>query len=84
MLNKQSYFNLINAANITSGLLEKNLVKSKSELEKFKDTFEGLPILIAADHKIFSFSKWLLSSVAAYLAYADCPGVVISAICSNT
>ncbi len=57
MLDKQSYFNLINAANITSGLLEKNLVKSESELGKFKDTLEGLPILIAADHKIFSFSK---------------------------
>lgn len=55
MLNKSSYFNLINAANVTSGILSKNFVKSEQEFLSFDCECNGLPILIEADETIFDF-----------------------------
>lgn len=55
MLNKSSYFSLINAANVSSGLMKQNHVKSQDDLTRFETGLEGLPILIAADPTVFDF-----------------------------
>ena len=57
MLSKSNNFNLINAANVKSGLLIKNFVRSVKELTTHNYELNGLPILIAADKTVFDFSK---------------------------
>ena len=57
MLSKSSNFNLINAANVASGLLKNNLVSNDKEFLAFDWQMKGLPVLIEADHNVFDFSS---------------------------
>jgi sulfate adenylyltransferase len=57
MLSKSSNFNLINAANVASGLLKENLILNENEFFAFDWQLKGLPILIEADHNVFDFSN---------------------------
>ena len=57
MLSSRKLFPLINAANVASGLLNKNLVREPEDLEKFIDFSSGIPILIPADSEVFLFRK---------------------------
>tara|TARA_B100000780_G_scaffold272008_1_gene233616 strand:+ start:711 stop:1685 length:975 start_codon:yes stop_codon:yes gene_type:complete len=57
MLTKSNYFNLINAANIASGLFENRYVNSIEKFEKFKNIDLGLPMLLQADRDVFNFSE---------------------------
>lgn len=56
-LNNRERFSLINVANIRSLLLCKNSVKSAEDFSKFADKTKGIPILIPADKKLFSFKQ---------------------------
>ena len=56
-LDRHQIFSLINVANVKSGLLSDNLVRSSDELKIFIEKTKGIPILIPADEKIFNFSK---------------------------
>jgi sulfate adenylyltransferase len=57
MLNNDANFSLINAANVLSGLLSENFVKSASDFEKFDCVLHGIPILIPADPNLFEFEN---------------------------
>jgi sulfate adenylyltransferase len=55
MLTKLDEINLINASNASDSFLDKNYVRSESEFDSFDISSFGLPLLVAADPKIFSF-----------------------------
>jgi sulfate adenylyltransferase len=55
MLTKLDEINLINASNALDDFLDKNYVRSETEFDKFDIKNFGLPLLVAADPKIFSF-----------------------------
>ena len=55
MLTKSNLFNLINAANIKSDLLENNLILNPADFSNFQKS-NGIPILISADEDVFEFS----------------------------
>ena len=55
MLKASQLRSLISAENISSGLLDKNFVRSKNEFDEFKDVSKGIPILIPADETLFEF-----------------------------
>ena len=55
MLNNESSFALINAANVLSGLLSDNFVGSVAEFDRFESCVHGIPILIPADSELFEF-----------------------------
>ena len=55
-MDKTHFFNLINAGNITSGLLSENFVRSHEDF-KLSYQFKRLPILIVADPAVFEFSS---------------------------
>jgi len=57
MLTKSNYFNLINAANIASGLFDSGCVTSIKQFQNFKNINLGLPILLQADRDVFDFSE---------------------------
>ena len=57
MLTKSNYFNLINAANIASGLFENRYVNSIKKFKEFENINLGLPILLQADRDVFDFSE---------------------------
>ena len=57
MLSSKKLFPLINAANVESGLLNKNLVREPNDLNKFTDFSNGIPILIPADSEVFLYRK---------------------------
>jgi len=57
MLTKSNYFNLINAANIASGLFENSYVDCIKKFKAFEKISLGLPILLQADRGIFDFSE---------------------------
>lgn len=57
MLSKSSNFNLINAANVASGLLKNNLVSNEKEFLAFDWQVKGLPVLIEADQNVFDFTS---------------------------
>ena len=48
---------MINAANIMSGLLSKNFVRSIDEFNHYEDPSQGIPILIPADDELFVFKN---------------------------
>ena len=56
-MDKTHFFNLINAANINSGLLSENFARSHEDFLNFPVNLKGLPILIAADPSVFEFSS---------------------------
>ena len=55
MLKASQLRSLISKENISSGLLDKNFVRSKNEFDEFKDVSKGIPILIPADETLFEF-----------------------------
>jgi sulfate adenylyltransferase len=55
VLTKYNSFNIINAANITSGLFKNEYITSNQQFEKFKARNLGLPILVQADQDVFDF-----------------------------
>ena len=55
MLTKLDEINLINASNASVDFLEKNFVRSAKEFEDFDINSAGLPLLVAADPRIFIF-----------------------------
>ena len=57
MLNSQEFFALINLANTQSGLLSENLVLSEEEFSSYCDIFKGVPILIPANDKLFTYDN---------------------------
>jgi sulfate adenylyltransferase len=57
LLNKVSHFNLINAANVKSGLFQDQIVTTADGLCKFQNKIYGLPILIPADELVFDFCE---------------------------
>jgi len=57
MLTKSNYFNLINAANIVSGIFPNSYVTSTERFETFVDLKLGLPILLEADRQVFDFEQ---------------------------
>ena len=57
MLTKLDEINLINASNASGDLLNKNFVRSELEFEDFNVNSLGLPLLVAADPKIFKFRQ---------------------------
>ena len=57
MLTKSNYFNLINAANIASGLFENRYVDCIEKFKAFENISLGLPILLQADRDVFDFSE---------------------------
>lgn len=57
VLNKTQTFNLIQVANIESGLLSKQRIVKNEEFDSFTRIDSGIPILIPADKTIFEFSK---------------------------
>ena len=57
MLNKHEFFDLINAANVSSRLLDGHLVKSIAEFEEYSALYSGIPILIPANQRVFEFSR---------------------------
>lgn len=56
-MDKTNFFNLINAGNISSGLLCENFVQSYEDFFNFPVNLKGLPILVAADPAVFEFSS---------------------------
>ena len=56
MLNKNDIFSLINAANAYSPFLQENYVNSRESFFKFSDKSRGIPILVPADKKLFTFN----------------------------
>ena len=56
-MNRSHFFNLINVANINSGLLTKNFVNSRKAFLEFPINLKGLPILISAQEEILEFSS---------------------------
>ena len=56
-MDKTHSFNLINAGNINSGLLNENFVQSYEDFCNFPINLIGLPILIPADPAVFEFSS---------------------------
>ena len=57
MLNKGQIFSLINLANIESGLLTRNAIRSADEFIAFSDIRKGIPILTPADPSLFNFNR---------------------------
>jgi sulfate adenylyltransferase len=57
MLKASQLRSLISVENISSGLLDKNFVRSKNEFDEFKDVSKGIPILIPADETLFEFDN---------------------------
>lgn len=55
MLTKLDEINLINAANTSDYFLAENFIRSESEFEGFDISSRGLPLLVAADPKVFTF-----------------------------
>ena len=55
MLTKLDEINLINAANTSDYFLTENFIRSESEFEDFDISSRGLPLLVAADPKVFTF-----------------------------
>ncbi len=56
LLSKNEIFSLINASNAYSPFLYENYVTSKEDYFKFSDKSKGIPILIPADRKLFTFT----------------------------
>ena len=57
MLTKLDEINLLNASNASDGFLNKNFVRSELEFEDFDINSRGLPLLVAADPKVFTFRQ---------------------------
>jgi sulfate adenylyltransferase len=57
VLTKYNIFNIINAANIASGLFKNGRITSNQKFEKFMATNLGLPILVQADQDVFDFNE---------------------------
>lgn len=57
MLSKFNYFNLINAANIDSGLMRENCIGNRKHFDEFEILANGLPIPVVADDVLFDFKK---------------------------
>ena len=57
MLSNAQLFTLINVANIRSGLLSNNFIRSEKDFLAFDSTSLGLPILIPADDEMFWFAR---------------------------
>jgi sulfate adenylyltransferase len=55
MLSKLDGINLHNASNASDDFLNKNFVRSELEFDKFDINGLGLPLLVAADPKVFKF-----------------------------
>ena len=55
MLSKLDEINLINASNVSDNFLNENFVSSELEFENFDIKSRGLPLLVAADPKVFTF-----------------------------
>ncbi|MDB2605276.1 hypothetical protein N9Y41_00990 [Planktomarina temperata] len=55
MLTKLDEINLINASNASDDFLNKNFVRSELEFDNFDINSHGLPLLVAADPKVFKF-----------------------------
>ena len=55
MFTKLDEINLINASNASDDFLNKNFIRSETEFEDFDISSSGLPLLVAADPKVFIF-----------------------------
>ena len=55
MLSKLDEINLINASNVSDNFLNENFVSSELAFENFDINSRGLPLLVAADPKVFTF-----------------------------